>query len=83
MFKIRVYVGYKESVLDPQAEVIQGAINRLGHGEVSDVKIGKFFDFKVSATSKEDAIQIAEKISDQLLANVNMESFKVEILEEL
>lgn len=81
MFKVRVYVGYKESVLDPQAEVIQGAINRLGHGIVSDVKIGKFFDFNVEATQKEEAIKIAEKIADQLLANVNMESFQVEVME--
>ncbi|MEG0284487.1 MULTISPECIES: phosphoribosylformylglycinamidine synthase subunit PurS [Vagococcus] len=81
MFKVRVYVGYKESVLDPQAEVIQGAINRLGHGIVSDVKIGKFFDFNVEATQEEEAIKIAEKIADQLLANVNMESFQVEVME--
>lgn len=81
MFKVRVYVGYKESVLDPQAEVIQGAINHLGHGIVSDVKIGKFFDFNVEATQEEEAIKIAEKIADQLLANVNMESFQVEVME--
>lgn len=81
MFKVRVYVGYKESVLDPQAEVIQGAINRLGHGVVSDVKIGKFFDFNVEATQEIEAIKIAEKIADQLLANVNMESYQVEVME--
>jgi phosphoribosylformylglycinamidine synthase len=48
MFKVRVYVSYKESVLDPQAEVIEGAMNRLNQGEVSQVKIGKFFDFDVN-----------------------------------
>lgn len=82
MFKVRVYVSYKESVLDPQAEVIEGAMNRLNQGEVSQVKIGKFFDFNVKAETKEDAIKVAEAISDQLLANVNMESYQVELLEE-
>lgn len=82
MFNVRVYVGYKESVLDPQAEVIEGAMNRLGHGQVSEVKIGKFFDFKVAADSNEEALAIADKISDELLANVNMESYKVELTEE-
>lgn len=81
MFNMRVYVGYKESVLDPQAEVIQGAINRLGHGQVTEVKVGKFFDFTVEATTQDEAIKKAERISDELLANVNMESFKVEIME--
>ena len=81
MFKVRVYVSYKESVLDPQAEVIEGAMNRLNQGEVSQVKIGKFFDFNVKAETKEEAIKVAEAISDQLLANVNMESYQVELLE--
>jgi phosphoribosylformylglycinamidine synthase len=82
MFKVRVYVSYKESVLDPQAEVIDGAMNRLNQGEVSQVKIGKFFDFDVNKETKEEAIKVAEAISDQLLANVNMESYQVELLEE-
>ncbi|MBO0429267.1 phosphoribosylformylglycinamidine synthase subunit PurS [Vagococcus fluvialis] len=82
MFKVRVYVSYKESVLDPQAEVIEGAMNRLNQGEVSQVKIGKFFDFDVNKETKEEAIKVAEAISDQLLANVNMESYQVELLEE-
>lgn len=82
MFKVRVYVSYKESVLDPQAEVIEGAMNRLNQGEVSQVKIGKFFDFEVKAETKEEAVKVAEVISDQLLANVNMESYQVELLED-
>ena len=82
MFKVRVYVSYKESVLDPQAEVIEGAMNRLNQGEVSQVKIGKFFDFDVNKETKEEAIKVARTISDQLLANVNMESYQVELLEE-
>ena len=81
MFNVRVYVGYKESVLDPQAEVIEGAMNRLGHGEISEVRVGKFFDFSIKAENVSEALSIAEKISDELLANVNMESFKVELME--
>ncbi|MGY3766586.1 phosphoribosylformylglycinamidine synthase subunit PurS [Vagococcus vulneris] len=82
MFNIRVYVSYKESVLDPQAEVIEKAMNRLNQGEISQVKIGKFFDFYVKAETKEEAIKAAKAISDQLLANVNMESYYVELLED-
>ncbi|MGX7024329.1 phosphoribosylformylglycinamidine synthase subunit PurS [Vagococcus hydrophili] len=81
MFKMRVYVGYKESVLDPQAEVIEGAITRLGYENISDLKLGKFFDFDVLAETEQEAIETAEKISDQLLANINMESFRVQVLE--
>ncbi len=81
MFKIRVYVSYKESVLDPQAEVIEGAITRLGYENISNLKLGKFFDFNVKAETEQEAIETAEKISDQLLANINMESFRIQVLE--
>ncbi len=82
MFKMRVYVGYKESVLDPQAEVIEGAIHRLGYESISNLKLGKFFEFDVKALNEKEAIEIAEKISDHLLANINMESYLVKVLED-
>lgn len=82
MFNVRVFVSYKESVLDPQAEVIEGAIKRLGYHQFSDVKLGKFFDFEVSANDTEQARNLAEEISDKLLANINMESYQIVLLED-
>ena len=81
MFKVRVFVSYKESVLNPQAEVIERAIHRLGCQTISNVKMGKYFDFDVEAISEEEAVEVASKVSDQLLANINMESYHIELME--
>jgi phosphoribosylformylglycinamidine synthase subunit PurS len=35
--KVRVYVSYKSTVLDPQGQTIQSALNGLGHRTVNPV----------------------------------------------
>ena len=81
MFKVRVYVNYKASILDPQASVIEGAIKRLDVDGVSDIRVGKVFDFFIKATNKQEAEAKVEKISDQLLANPNMETYNFTVTE--
>ncbi|MGO3836848.1 MAG: phosphoribosylformylglycinamidine synthase subunit PurS [Vagococcus sp.] len=81
MYEARVYVSYKSSVLNPQAEVVEGAINKLGYKEVTHLKMGKFFDFSLSAKSKVEAEKKVEMICDRLLANVNMETYRYDVLE--
>lgn len=82
MFKVSVVVTYKPSVLDPQAEVIEGAIQRLGYQGVSNLKLGKQFDFVLEAESREVASQMVDEICDTLLANVNMETYSFELTED-
>lgn len=81
MFKVRVYVNYKASILDPQASVIEGAIKRLDVDGVSDIRVGKVFDFFIKAINKQEAEAKVEKISDQLLANPNMETYDFTVTE--
>ena len=41
MFKAKIYVTYKPSVLDPKAEVIKTALGRMAYHNVEDVLYGK------------------------------------------
>lgn len=78
MYLVKVFVTYKESVLDPQGEAVKGAVHRLGYPEIEEVRIGKYFEIKVATSERpEEAI---EEICDKLLANVNMETYRYEIL---
>ncbi|MGO3728450.1 MAG: phosphoribosylformylglycinamidine synthase subunit PurS [Enterococcus viikkiensis] len=78
MYFVKVYVTYKDSVLDPQGEAVKGAVHRLGYDEIEEVRIGKYFEIKV-AKSDRPVEGIIEEICDQLLANVNMETYRYEI----
>lgn len=78
----KVYVTYKDSVLDPQGEAVKGAVHRLGYDEIEEIRIGKYFEIKITPNQQplEDVI---EEICDKLLANVTMETYRYEIMEEV
>ncbi|HYV63195.1 MAG TPA: phosphoribosylformylglycinamidine synthase subunit PurS [Bryobacteraceae bacterium] len=60
--KARVYVSYKSTVLDPQGQTIQSALNGLGHKTITAVRQGKFFDIEIQAgTAREQAQQEMDK----------------------
>ncbi len=80
MYFVKVYVMYKESVLDPQGQAVLGAVHRMGHEEIQDIRIGKYFEMKV-AKSERPIEAVIEEVCDKLLANVNMESYRYEISE--
>lgn len=80
MYFVKVYVTYKESVLDPQGEAVKGAVHRLGYEEIEEIRIGKYFEMKV-VKSDRPVEEMIEEVCDKLLANVNMETYRFEILE--
>lgn len=79
MYNVKVYVTYKESILDPQGEAVRGAVHRMGFDEIEDIRIGKYFEIKVSDTDSRSVEEVIETICDKLLANVVMESYRYEI----
>ena len=80
MYKVTVYVTYKDSVLDPQGEAVKGAVHRMGYTTIEDIRIGKYFEIQVSK-DEENVEQVIEEICDKLLANVVMETYRYEIQE--
>ncbi len=83
--KFHVYVATerKEAILDPQGKATQHALASLGKKEVTDVRIGKFIRIDVTASSKDEAVKIAEASSDELLANPIMETYRIVEVREL
>lgn len=80
MYEIKVYVTYKESVLDPQGEAVKGAVHRLGYQEIQEIRIGKYFEIQIKKSDRK-VEEVVEEICDKLLANVNMETYRYDIVE--
>ena len=80
MTTVRIYVTYKQSVFDPQAESVLNAIHQLGHEEVKDLTVGKFFDLQVEGdqAAVENSVKV---VAESLLVNFNIETYKFEVLE--
>jgi phosphoribosylformylglycinamidine synthase len=80
--KVRVYVSPKPTVLDPQGQAIQKALQGLGHTAVAAVRQGKFFEIALTAgTDRAAAAKEMEQIAHDVLANPVIEEYRVEILE--
>lgn len=74
MARVVVNVMPKAEILDPQGQAIVGALGRLGHGGVSDVRQGKRFELEVADSVTDD--ELAE-IAESLLANTVIEDWSV------
>ena len=74
MPRVVVTVMPKSEILDPQGQAIVGALGRLGHSGISDVRQGKRFELEVDGTVSDD--ELAE-IAESLLANTVIEDWSV------
>lgn len=78
--KAHVYVTLKTSVLDPQGQTIQNALRKLGFGEVSAVRQGKYFVLSLAeGLSAEAARAQVEQIAAEVLTNPVIEEYSYRI----
>jgi phosphoribosylformylglycinamidine synthase subunit PurS len=74
MARVIVHVMPKAEILDPQGQAIVGALGRLGHPGISEVRQGKRFELEVDDTI-DDAV-LAD-IAESLLANTVIEEWTI------
>ena len=77
--KARVFVTLKPSVFDPQGRTSADALQSLGYGAVGDVRQGKYFELDLNVRSAAEATALASEVSEKVLANPVIESFKIEV----
>lgn len=80
MFKVKVYVTLRESVLDPQGEVVKNSLHSLNYEEVTDIRIGKYMELTIDQSDKKIEETVNE-ICAKLLANPVIEDYRYEIEE--
>lgn len=74
MARVVVHVMPKAEILDPQGQAIVGALGRLGHSGISDVRQGKRFELEVDDGVDDETLA---EIADSLLANTVIEDWTV------
>ena len=78
-FTVEIKVMPLKELLDPQGKAVLGGLSNLGIQAIEDVRIGKHINLQIEAGSAEEAQQIAEAASKQLLANPVMEYFEIAV----
>lgn len=74
MARVIVNVMPKAEILDPQGQAIVGALGRLGHRGISDVRQGKRFELEVDDSVDDSALA---EIAETLLANTVIEDWSI------
>ncbi len=81
VFRSRIRVTLRPSILDPQGKAVGHAIRALGITAVRDVRMGKFIEMTVDGKSREEARAATEEVCRRLLANPVMEDYVYELEE--
>lgn len=77
--KVCILVRLKPGVLDPQGRAVHHSLDGLGFEGVNDVRIGRMIEMDVADGTSDEALT---KMCEQLLANMVIEDFAIERLDD-
>ena len=80
--KAKIYISYKEGILDPQGKTVSHALDAIGIKKINLVRMGKYIEMEFNGVSKDKAWEITDESCRKLLANPNTEPYSFEIVEE-
>ncbi|MBO1513092.1 MULTISPECIES: phosphoribosylformylglycinamidine synthase subunit PurS [Metabacillus] len=80
MYKVKVYITLRESVLDPQGSAVKSALHSMSYNEVQDVRIGKYMELTIEKSDRDLDVAVRE-MCEKLLANTVIEDFSYEVQE--
>ncbi|MFA6600481.1 MAG: phosphoribosylformylglycinamidine synthase subunit PurS [Candidatus Omnitrophota bacterium] len=75
MFKAKVNVTLKKSVLDPQGKTVMHALDSLGFKETRDVRVGKYFEVSLDYSDRKKAEEALRSMCDRVLINPVIEEY--------
>jgi phosphoribosylformylglycinamidine synthase len=81
MMRVKIFVSFKDGVLDPQGKAVERSLHTLGYQEVRDVRMGKYLEIELEASSRASAEARVREMCDKLLANPVIEDYRFEIQE--
>ena len=72
--KAKIFIKYKDGILDPQGKVTGKALNSIGIDGINSLTIGKYIEMEFDDVSKDEANQIANESCKKLLVNPNTQT---------
>ena len=79
MFKAKIEVTLKKSVLDPQGQTVLQALHALGFKGVRDLRVGKHFELVLNSGDQKAAEAEVKHMCDKLLTNPIIEEYNFEL----
>ena len=76
MFKAKVLIKRRPSILDPQGKAVEKGAEHLGLKNIRDTRIGKYIEFMIDTDDKSSAVNEVNEYCHKLLANPIMEDYE-------
>ena len=80
--KATVLVRPKPGILDPQGQAVESSLRHLGFA-VAEARVGKLVELEVEIDDAAEARAQLERMCEQLLANPLIESYEIELREQV
>ena len=80
MYKVKVYITLRESVLDPQGTAVKQSLHSMMYNQVQEVRIGKYMELMIDDTAM-DVDRLVKEMCERLLANTVIEDYRFDIEE--
>ena len=78
-YQAQIYVTLRPSVLDPAGTAVKSGLAHMGYDNVEQIRIGKYVELTIAATSEDAARQQLDQICDRLLANPVIENYRFDL----
>lgn len=75
MYKAKVLIKRRPSILDPQGKAVEKGAAHLGLKNIKNTRIGKYIEFELDVKDKAAAEKEVKEYCSKLLANPIMEDF--------
>jgi phosphoribosylformylglycinamidine synthase len=81
LYKAKVLVKRRPSILDPQGKAAEIGARHLGLTNIKNTRIGKYIEFDVDTSDKTAAEKEVNNYCDKLLSNPIMEDYEFTLAE--
>jgi len=79
LYKAKVVIKRKKSILDPQGKAAEHGAVLLGFKNITNVRIDKQVEFLVNVSDEETARGEVSEFCSKLLSNPSMEDFEINL----
>ncbi len=76
MYKAKVLIKRRPSILDPQGKAVEKGAEHLGLSNIRNTRIGKYIEFDLDVKDRKAAEKEVNEYCSKLLTNPIMEDFE-------
>ena len=80
MYKAKILITLRDTILDPQGKTVEHSLHSLGYSNISNTRIGKYITLDIDSATTEEAGKITDAICNKILSNPVMEDYSFELI---